>query len=451
MRSLVALALLLAAPASADELDALRVNAARGALQVRPRLELAKALHDRGERLTAFSLVEHVAREGHPEFLLDFHHVFHEAPASLSEEAEQALRKKVASAPGDPAPLEKLADLLLWRADFAEAIPVLERATALAPEDFSLVANLSQSLLSVGEPGRAAKLMEAWMDDHPESEQSYAHRVQLLVGKDDAAAQSLLSEAIAKHPQSGSLRGLQALLHESAGEAAEAEAAMRLAAILSDDNPAFELTLGALDAERDPVLAREHYLTAYFLDPRAGLDAPASTRITELTYQLGTERFERLGGADCKNAGCFSALLSDDNPVVVTIALKAAELSWQPWHAEMVTALLGHDDPNLRDKAASVLRRRVGPEYVPQLNELMASSDLHARGLSAFLAVRLLGEDSLPLLAAALESPAQAVQRDAIRALKGSGLSGAMDLLADRADIETDPSVKALLQTALAQ
>jgi len=446
-----ALALILAlagVPAAAEGLDGLRQAAARGAVDDLPRLRLAKALNDSGERLRAFSIVEHVAREQSGGFLLHFHHVFRDGPAEVSEEAELALLKKAGRAPDDAGPLSELADVYLWQSDFAKAAAVLSKASRLAPDDFSLHANLSQCLITLGEAERAAAVLSAWQESHPDAEQTWAHRVQSLLGEDNAAAQSLLNQAIARHPASGMLRGLQALLHETAGEIAEAEASMRLAAVLSGDNPGFHLTLGAVDAERDPYLAREHYLSAFFVDPRAGLDAPAALRIKELTFALGAERGEA-EAKNCHEPGCFASLLGDANPVVVKIALRAAELNWRDWHVEMVVDLLSHDDPDLRSTAAAVLRRHVGKEFEPRLRELLRSGDLHARGLCAFLAVRVLGEDSLPILAVALESPVQAIRRDAVRALGTSGLPGASGLLAEREAVEPHPALKAELRSAL--
>ena len=448
MRALVLVLLLAAAPATADELDPLRQAAARGAADELPRLRLAKALHDRGERLLAFSIVEHVRQDLPEGFLFQFHHVFRGGPASLSSEAERALLERVARSPEDVDPLSDLADLYLWQADFAKASEVLAKAARLSPDDFSLHANLSQCLITLGEAERAAEVLSTWQESHAGSEQSFAHRVQLLVGKDDEAAQAFLNRAIERHPTSGTLRGLQALLHETAGRTAEAEAAMRLAAVLADDNPGFHLTLGALDAERDPSLAREHYLTAFFIDPRAGLDAPAAVRIKELTFGLGAERGEILAG-DCHEPACFAAMFADANPVVVKVGLRAAELNWREWHVEMVVGLLSHDDPDLRATAAAVLRRHVDESFEPRLRELLGSGDLHARGLCAFLAVRLLGEDSLPILAVALESPVQAIRRDAVRALGTSGLPGAPGLLAAREPVETHPVLKAEIRSAL--
>lgn len=446
----VALLLLLLVPASAlaEDLDVLRAAAARGAADVLPRLKLAKALHDRGNRLRAFSVIEHVAREEHEDFRLQFHHVFREGPASVSEAEERRLLALAAESPDDVGPLSDLADLYLWRADFERAAGVLERAVRLAPNDFSLHANLSQCQVTLGAADRGGEILSAWQDAHPESEQTFAHRVQLLIGKDDGAAASLLSEALEKQPTSGMLRGLQALLHERAGRPAEAEAAMRLAAILADDNPGFHLTLGALDRERDPGLAREHYLTAFFIDPNAGLDAPAAVRIKELTYELGAERGEA-AASDCREPDCFAELLADPNPVVIKIALRAAELNWRPWHVEPVVQLMSHDDPDLRATAAAVLRRRVGPAFEPRLRELMRAGELHARGLAAFLAVSLLREESLPILAASLESPVQAIRRDAVRALGTSGLPGATELLAAREPLEPNRRLQSEIRTAL--
>jgi hypothetical protein len=222
----------------------------------------------------------------------------------------------------------------------------------------------------------------------------------------------------------------------------------RGSAILADDNPGFHLTLGALDAVRDPFLAREHYLTAFFIDPNAGLDVPAAARIKELTFELGAERGEA-AASDCQEAACFAELFADRNPVVVKIGLRAAELNWRDWHLEMVIGLLSHDDPDLRATAAAVLRRQVREDFLPRLRELLRTGDLHARGLCAFLAVRLMDEDSLPLLAAALESPVQAIRRDAVRALGTSGLAGAAELLAEREPLESHPMLKAEIRSAL--
>lgn len=423
-------------------LEAARRAAALGAMETLPRLRLAKTLHDAGERLLAFAVAEHVGQEQPPDFLVAFHHVFRGGPADLGEEAEAGLRRAAAAAPEDPEPLEALADLYLWRRDFAEAARVLEEAAALAPGDFSLHANLSQSLMALGEAERAAQVLESWYDGHPEAPQAFAHRVQLRLGRELPEAKRLLTEGLRLHPDDASLVGLKASVLEREGRPAEAEAALRRAAALSDDNPGFHLSLGAIDAKRDPSAAREHYLTAYFLDPRAGLDEPASTRIKELTFELGTERFDA-EGKGCTEGDCYRRLVADSNPVFVTLALRLADLNWREHHVEPVVGLLSHDDPDLRAKAVSVLRRHVGEEFLPRLQELLRSQDLHVRGLSSFLAARLMGPESLPVLEAFLDSPAQAVRRDALRALASSGLEGSADLIAAHAERERHPALRA--------
>jgi tetratricopeptide (TPR) repeat protein len=447
---LVALLAVVPCAAAAGDLESLRAAAARGALDVRPRLELAKALHDAGHRLRAFSVVEHARQEGHEDFDLVFDGVFRDGPASIGEDAEVRLLEAAAARPDDPEPLGRLASLYLWRRDFRRAADVLEKAVALAPDDLSAHANLAQSLLALGEPERGAAVLEGWHAAHPESGPALAHRVQELLGRDRARARSLLDQAIERHPDEGALRALKASLLEADGRPGEAEAELRQAAELDADNPGLQVALGALEAGRHPSAAREHYLTAYFLEPRSGLEVPAARRVQELTYELGTGRFDA-EGRGCADAGCFARLLADDNPVVVTLALRQADLEWRPFHAEPVIGLLGHDDPDLRAKAVSVLRRHVDSDFRPRLRELLRDPDLHRRALAAFLAVRVLGQEALPVLAAFLESPAQALRRDALRALAGSGLAQARDLIAQHLEREPHPRLRAEARALLAQ
>ena len=293
-------------------------------------------------------------------------------------------------------------------------------------------------------------MLADWYDANPDSAPARADRVQQLMGRDPDAAWRLLGESIALLPGAGSLRGLQAFVLERQGKAAEAEAAMRLAAELDPDNPGFHAVQAAAEVERDPSAALEHWLSAYFADPHFALGEPASVRVKQLAFEVGSERYE-MEANGCPAPECLIPLLADDSPVVVTLALRRMEEVWRRAFVEPLVALMGHDDPDLREKAASALRRQVGPDFDGRLRQLLKDPDLRRRGLAGFLALRRWGDQAHPVLLGFLDSDVEILRRDAVRALVADGGEGARALLRDHVAEEPQPALRAEIEAALSR
>lgn len=82
-------------------------------------------------------------------------------------DAEAALRRGVAAAPTNAAPLNNLGLVLNQQRRFAEALPYLRRAVALEPSNVTARANLGQALVGVGRLDEAIPELRRATDEQP--------------------------------------------------------------------------------------------------------------------------------------------------------------------------------------------------------------------------------------------------------------------------------------------
>src|SRR5882724_4093647 len=148
----------------ADEaLDAARREYAVHIFDINAHMQLAKQLHGHGQRLTAFFVLETAAeRFDEAEFKRAFRSVFLHDNFDNSPKAEAELRARLGDSPDDLATLTKLADVYISRNDWAKAVPLLQQASKLRPENFSNVAALAKVYERQGENKKAKTLVSAW-------------------------------------------------------------------------------------------------------------------------------------------------------------------------------------------------------------------------------------------------------------------------------------------------
>ncbi len=126
--------------------------------------------------------------------------------------------------------------LLLARDDFAGALPLLERAVALNPDQFTHVKHdLAKALLAAGRPAEAGAMADQALEKEPGNDSYLQTRATAFLDcNQPAEAARLLERELAAHPGNTSLRELMAEARLRLGEFGEAK---KLYDALSAENP----------------------------------------------------------------------------------------------------------------------------------------------------------------------------------------------------------------------
>jgi len=437
---------------NADEpsLEKLRHDFAVRYIEPDPHLTLARYFHDKGNRLQAFLLLESARRGLVPKEQFDaaFERVFlKREPFDNSNEAEAALKKKLAQDSRSAPTLVKLADIHISRSDWAKAREYLGQAIKLEPNDFTNVAALAEVNSRDGKEDEANRVGQTFLKEHPESKESFSQKLAPLMTNDRPAAKALLALAIKKFPEEGSFLFDMAVVLQDEKKIPEAEDHFVRAAALAKDTPHIQAWTGRffLKVKADEPKALEYYLSAYFLDPHFYDTEHSEGRIWSISLGLATKRYEVLKAAGKEP----EELLRDANPIVVGQAIDDFKKRGDAKYIRPLIEALGHDDDYVRAKALEQLMAYAGNSLEGELNALLHDRDPRKRGMAAFLAVQHRGKQGIADVKPWLADDAQLIRFDAVTALYQYGGEEGRKIVQDHASREKHPLFKQWLEAAL--
>ena len=304
------------------EIERLRTELAMRWLEPEPHMALARYIHDRGDRLLAFYILENLRRTRFPEEVFDqaFDQSFHGRDAfDNSPEAEASARAAVEAAPADPATLTHLADIYISHEEYDTAAPLLERVIDIQPEDPGAWMALAEIHRRQGQMEDATRTMERFVEANPGSPEVVLQETSAMMESDPAEAQRTLQQAAEIHPDSGAILFNLATLTQQEGNLDEAERLYREAARLAPEDPHIQGWTGRflLKVADDPEGALQHYLSAYFLDPHFYDSEYAESRIRRLAWDIAGKEIIRLFQQETS----VETLLEHANPVIAGKAL----------------------------------------------------------------------------------------------------------------------------------
>jgi tetratricopeptide (TPR) repeat protein len=429
-----------------SELEHLRTELAMRWLEPEPHMALAKLIHDRGDRLLAFYIVENIRRARFPQEVFDraFDQLFRERePFDNSSEAEASARAAVEAAPTDPEALIHLADIFISREEYEAAAPLLEKAIGSQPDKPHAWFALMETYRRQGQEQDAARIMDRFAEAHPGSPEVALRRSAAVMESDPAEAQRILQEAAKAHPDSGTILFNLATVTQQNGKIEEAERLYREAARLAPGDAHVQGWTGRflLKVADDPEGALQCYLSAYFSNPHFYDTEYAESRIRNLAWETAEQETERL----LKQGIAVETLLRNSNPVVTGMALQRAKEEWRASYVTSVVGLMAHDDPGLRWNATATLMENVDETFDERLEQLLEAPCLRQRGLAAYIAMHRWGQDALPSLQNLLDSEAQLVRYDAISALLQEGGEPGKALLKKHREHETNEMLREII------
>ena len=264
----------------------LRVNALNF-FSVQLHVRLAKALHDKGQRLPAFYILE-IARREHfsqEEFDRAFRQIFRGEAFDNSSGSESARRARLVKAPDDYELLSKLADVYISRGEFDKATPLLEHASGIRPNEYTPVEALTAIYRRTGRDGKAKSTKWLWVSAHPDSVEAYTAQIEKAQPE---RALALVAEGLESYPNSAVLHYDRAALLHSAHDVEGSELEFARAAKLAPDSVVIQGWMARfyLKTKNDLPRAFDHYIQAYFLNPDFYDTEYAEERVSKLARQL---------------------------------------------------------------------------------------------------------------------------------------------------------------------
>lgn len=399
-------------------LDAARHNYALNFFSVETHVSFAKALYDSGQRLQAFYVLETARREHFPQLEFDraFRKIFRGDSFDNTAERESALLATLAKSPNDYDALVKLADIHISRGEFEKALPLLERASRIRPDDYSPVEALTAIYERTGREAKAKSTRWLWVSAHPDSVEAYTTQIEKSQPERGLA---LVEEALKRYPDSAVLHYDHAALLHKTGDAKTAELEFKRAGELEPNSALIEGWMARfyLKSMNDEPRAFDHYLKAYFLDPDFYDSEFAEQRILKLARGLAVKALEK--GAPPE--GQRDTLLEELRPAVMGQVLEALEHSWDPEALSMVVDMLHEDDEQNRWNAMQLVAQHGGPGFDKKLTQLLDDPDERTRGMAGYIAVKRWNKRAFPILEKRLDDPAVLIRFDAISALAMDG------------------------------
>ncbi len=413
-------------------------------LEPEPHMALAKYHFDHGNKWTAFVISEEARRGRFEEkvFGAAFYHAFDGFDNSPAAEAKALADYQ--RDPNNPQTIHALADIYVSREDYEKAKQYLNEGVRKQPDNYVLVGGLVEILSLQGDQASANALEKTFMDKFPETEDGFDLRIGRLIETNPAAAESLLTAALKKFPNSGKLLFKQANLYHKRQDPRTKAAYIR-AAEVATDMEMVQTWAGRyfFKSEPDYPRALRYYFNAYFLNPHAYETEYVESRIPKIAFQLAEIELNKRS----KSGVPFTRAFADPDPVIVSTALGQADEKWSPQFVQPLTALLGHYDPAVRAQATELLKMHVDSSFDDTLKALLADSDPRKRGLAAYIAVYRWKEKSFPFLRTLLADESELVRFDAISALMIDGGPQGQQLAREHAARETNPTLKKLILT----
>src|SRR5215472_1285429 len=380
-----------------DALEAARREYALHFFSVDAHVALAKQQFDHGDKLQAFYTLETARREHfeQQDFTRSFRRIFLGDTFDNSPKAEAALQAKVNASPTDFDSLTKLADIYISREDWTRAIPLLERASKLRPDDFSPVAALGEVYTHMERYKEWKSVIAAWTKDHPESLDAYHVRIDDLLNQDNSmAAGPVVDEALKKYPDDAALHFDLGIVKERSGDIADTQREFEKAVQLGPKVAHIQgwaarfYWIRKIDMRR----ALDLYLNAYFLDPDFYDSEYAEERIQRLSRQVADSLKERARGEDIPPD--LLPLL----PAMEKLVLKLASESWTANSAQKLLRIMGSEDEVNRATAMKILADHGDASLDQKISPLLEDPDLRKRGMAGYLAVQWRKEKAFPLM-----------------------------------------------------
>lgn len=433
-------------------LDQLRTEYARRFLEPAPHMALAKYFSDRGNRLQAFYILETARRSWFKEEEFDeaFAQMFRGAKThDHSRAAEAALTTEHDRDPNSTDTVVKLADIYVYRKDWAKAKEYISKAIRLQPEDFENTQALATVFRLEGKQEEADRLLRDYARQYPKTLHGYQLRIAEVIEKEPGKAKSLLSEAIKQFPQEGGFVFYLGTILQGEGKLREAEDHFVRAAGMSPDSVLIQAWVGRFfyKVKKDDRRALDYYLNAYLLDPHAYETEFVESRIPKINEVLARADYD----GQVKSGVPLAKILGDPNPTVVYNALEQMRLKWEPSYLKMLLDVMGHDDGGVRWQAAMIIKEKVDSSFDGTLKELLEDKDSRKRGLAAYIAVGRWKQESFGRMRSMLREESQLLRFDAVSALVLEGGSQGREILSEHLPVETNPQLKVMIERAIAR
>jgi tetratricopeptide (TPR) repeat protein len=432
-------------PTTQQTIQSLRLSLATDFANPNEHLELSQSIQANGDPLTAFCICEY-ARSlfGEEAFAGAFDTVFRGHVSDvLFHPRKEALRQAIKLAPGNIALMRQLADLYASHGEPAEAADELEKASRLAPEDFSLVDAARTDLIAAGKTSDGQSLVNVWCEAHPDSAPTWARNIQQAIDQNSDSVGDLLNQAIAKFPEDGQLHLMRGQFEEDKSPDA-AKVDYELAAKFAPLSAATQGAAGRffVKIQPDPERALRYYLAAYFLDPDFNDWEPVDQRVREAADAAAQARIEA-------NADSVETLLADENPMVVAAAIQNISTTWNDRYANEFLKLTSADCPDIRDAAVQCLAAHPAA-IAGALSAMLTSNDPWQRAAAVQLSAKIRSKETSTGLVPFLKDPAAVVRFDCATALIASGDTG-RSAVAAAIKNEPNPAMKELISTELTQ
>ena len=433
-------------------LSTLRERVATSYGSAKAHCAVAKHYIDNGDRLVAFYILENLRRRiaTPDEFHAAFDVEFRKVPADTTPAAEAALIVEFESRPDDVELLRKLSELYAARSDWKKAQQYVQKVIQLQPGNFVPVTALAHLLRREERRAEADRVINEFIEKHPDSEAAWSKRVlNLLIDRDDAAARQAAQIATKKFPLTGEFDFQLGVIAQRGGDLVLAKQRFVSAAENSPDNAEIQGRTARffLKAMSDEAESLKYYLRAYFLEPEFYDTEFAESRIRSLNWDAAAREFEKQVASGAPIEKC----LNHENPVVVNFAIRSMTEVWDPKFAPLLADVMLHDDPNLRWQATDALVQHVDDSFDPQLHALLTDKDLRRRGLALYIAAHRWKETGLKYLVANLDEEAVLLRFDAVSALLEQGGEAGKKIALDYASSgrEKDPWMQRVLQGIL--
>jgi tetratricopeptide (TPR) repeat protein len=423
--------------APGDGLEAARREYALHFFSVGAHVNLAKQQYDGGNRLQAFYTLEAARRERFKpkEFTRTFRRIFRNDDFDNSAKTEEALRAQLKTSPEDFDVLQKLADVYISREDWTQAVPLLQSASKVRPQEFAPVAALGQVYERMRKTTESQAVVTAWVKQHPESIEAYRVRIdQQFTQEKFKEARPLVEKALKKFPDDALLHFDMGLVLERADDLVGTRKEFDKAVQLGPKESHVQGWVARFYWKRDIDMRRalDLYLTAYFLDPDFYETEYAEGRIRRIAPEVARSTIK---------AGKATAS-PELRPAVENVMLESIYQKWAAGSERSLLEIMGSDDEENRATAMMMLARHPSDAVDEQVSRVLEDSDLRKRGMAGYLAVKWHKEKAFPLMVRWLQDPAELARFDAISALLESGGVPGRKLVADYARSGKEPNAQ---------
>jgi tetratricopeptide (TPR) repeat protein len=429
-------------PTTQQFIDSLRLSLAMDYGNPNAHLELAKALKEQGDPLTAFCICDYAKTLFGEEAFGDSFDVVFRGHISdvLFHAREEVLRQAIKLEPKSISIMKQIADLYSVHGEPRQAADELKRALEITPDDFALVKSMQNNLQAAGRGPDAEAMVSDWCSTHADTAPAWESRIRDQLSQADDSAAATVDQAISKFPSDGQLYLMRAQLEEQQKPDA-AEADYLAAARLAPNAAVVQSAAGAffLKVRHHPDLALKYYLAVYFLDPEFNDWESVDQRVREAAAAASGE----------SNSPAESAL-SSPNFMTVTAAISNLSTNGKGQEAEALLRLTASDCPDVRDASTQCLSAH--PDWCagPRLAGMLKSADPWARAAAVSLWASTRHATAVHDLTPLLTDPALLVRYQTAIALLDQAPDGKPLVLQTMAH-ESSPWLRSVIAQAVSQ